>query len=715
MSLPDNNLYQFGNFQFDTTEKLLVCGDKRISLTPKVFEMLVLFLENSGKLITKDELMEKVWAESFVEESNLTFTIRQLRKILDDDARQPKFIETIPRRGYRFIAEVNKVSLENPQPKELIAETTARLLPQSPKSNLFFNTVQGRPVLFILFGVIGILAFSFLLWGSVVRQNSNVKLVPLVKPERLTNSGNARRAAISPDGNFVAYISQVNGLDSIWLRQIKTNSNLQILSPTDEVIRRMRFSADGQSIFFIKGKRGEPSSLFSLATIGGIPQKLINGVEDVLALSPDGKKIAFVKMSEPNSTWSLSVANMDGGEETSLITRPIAEPIWAVAWSNSEQSITFATGETRSGQANVSILNYDFTTKTEQSLSNKKWFQVKDLAWTPNDNALILSGREKLSDQNELWKFSVVNDEFNKFSTDTNYYNEFNLTDDGKVLIGVRSAPSFNLSLINAENPSLETKPLVESYRGVSWSVNNKIVYASNVGGSEDIWLMNPDGSQQKQLTFADSMEFLPRFSADGKIIVYVSSNSETLHIWRMNADGSEPRQLTTGTGELSPSISPDGKWLIFHRTADETVWKMPIDGDEPVKIAEHALRTEISPDGKLAVFLRPSNKTSVESSICVVSFETGEKLQEFKIAGKNLSAWRFVWAKNGKGFYYASFDDNSVANIRFQTLSDDSPKKITNFSTDQIFDFDLSPDGKQFTIIRGSWSQDVMLLKDFE
>jgi DNA-binding winged helix-turn-helix (wHTH) protein/Tol biopolymer transport system component len=715
MSLSDSYLYEFGDFRLNTKEKFLEIGESKIPLTPKVFEVLIFLLENSGKLIIKEELLDKVWAESFVEESNLTFTISQLRKILGDDARHPKFIETIAKRGYRFIVEVNKTLPENPQTSELPEKTIESFLPEPSKTALFIKNFSRRPILFALFGTIGIITISLFLWGNVSQRNSNIKLVPLVKPEKLTNSGNARRAAISPDGNLVSYISQVNGLDSIWLRQIKTNSNLQILPPTDEVIRRMRFSADGQSVFFIKGKRGEPSSLFSLATIGGLPRKIIDGVEDVLALSPDGKKIALVKMFEPNAVWSLSTANVDGSEETSLITRPIAEPIWAVAWSNVKQSIAFATGETRSGQPSVSIFEYGLEGKAEKILSTKKWFQIKDLAWNPNDEALILSGREKLSDQNELWEFSPAKDEFSRFSTDTNYYNEFSLTTDGKTLIGVRSVPSFNLSLINVENPSIETKQLAEGYRGVDWSKNNRIAYASSIGGNEDIWTMNPDGSEQKQLTFDNSTEFLPRFSADGKTIAYVSSNSGTLHIWRMNADGSEPRQLTKGTGELSPNISHDGKWLIFHTTSDEMLWKMLLDGGEPIKIAEHALRAEISPDGKSVVFLHPSNKTSVESTIYVVSFENGEKLHEFKIDGKSLSAWRFVWAADGNGFFYASYDNNSVANVHFQLLSGDNPKKITNFIADQIFDFDLSPDSKQFAIIRGSWNQDVMILKTFD
>src|SRR5688572_24365677 len=94
------NLYEFGEYRLNPEEKILTRGGKSVELTPKSFELLCVFVENHGRLLGKDELMKKIWADSFVEGSNLAFNIRQLRKALDDDARQPIFIETIPKRGY---------------------------------------------------------------------------------------------------------------------------------------------------------------------------------------------------------------------------------------------------------------------------------------------------------------------------------------------------------------------------------------------------------------------------------------------------------------------------------------------------------------------------------------------------------------------------------------------------------------------------------------
>ena len=117
MSLTDKYLYKFGEFTLDINEKTLAAENNRISLTPKVFELLLLFVENSGKLITKDEILEKVWANSFVEEGNLTFTINQLRKLLNDNARQPNFIETIPVEVIGLLPRLSKFKTTTcPQP-----------------------------------------------------------------------------------------------------------------------------------------------------------------------------------------------------------------------------------------------------------------------------------------------------------------------------------------------------------------------------------------------------------------------------------------------------------------------------------------------------------------------------------------------------------------------------------------------------------------------
>src|SRR5215203_948559 len=92
--------FEFGEFLLDPKEKVLWRGGKTLPVTPKGLEVLLVLVENQGRIVDKDKLMETVWAGSFVEDSNLTFTVSQLRKILGDNAQLPRFIETVPKRGY---------------------------------------------------------------------------------------------------------------------------------------------------------------------------------------------------------------------------------------------------------------------------------------------------------------------------------------------------------------------------------------------------------------------------------------------------------------------------------------------------------------------------------------------------------------------------------------------------------------------------------------
>src|SRR5215213_4137558 len=112
MSSLSGHIHRFNDFAIDTEQKVLLCGGKAIPLAPKVFETLLALVENHGRIVLKEELMKRLWPDTFVEESNLSFNIQQLRKALGDNARKPIYVETIPRRGYRFIAEVESPILQ---------------------------------------------------------------------------------------------------------------------------------------------------------------------------------------------------------------------------------------------------------------------------------------------------------------------------------------------------------------------------------------------------------------------------------------------------------------------------------------------------------------------------------------------------------------------------------------------------------------------------
>src|SRR5713226_6205898 len=113
MSKPRNVLYEFGPFLLDPTEQVLLCRGQPVPLKPKVFSLLLILVQNTGHLLGKDELMTHLWPDSFVGESNLTVSIFALRRALGDGRNNTSYIETVPRRGYRFVGDAKEVSDED--------------------------------------------------------------------------------------------------------------------------------------------------------------------------------------------------------------------------------------------------------------------------------------------------------------------------------------------------------------------------------------------------------------------------------------------------------------------------------------------------------------------------------------------------------------------------------------------------------------------------
>src|SRR3984957_10274151 len=112
MSLMEKEIYEFGPFLLDPTERILSCDGSIVSLTPKAFETLLCLVRNPGRILTKDELLKEIWPDTFVEEVNLAVNISTLRKAFGENPQDGRYIATVPGRGYRFVADVREIALQ---------------------------------------------------------------------------------------------------------------------------------------------------------------------------------------------------------------------------------------------------------------------------------------------------------------------------------------------------------------------------------------------------------------------------------------------------------------------------------------------------------------------------------------------------------------------------------------------------------------------------
>ncbi|MDQ1557207.1 MAG: hypothetical protein QOD32_267, partial [Pyrinomonadaceae bacterium] len=249
---------------------------------------------------------------------------------------------------------------------------------------------------------------------------------------------------------------------------------------------------------------------------------------------------------------------------------------------------------------------------------------------------------------------------------------------------------------------------------GVQWLRDGRIIYGSTASGKEDIWLMNADGSNQKQLTTTAGANFEPTASADGRIMVYVSKAADAApHLWKMNLETGECAQFTNGVSELRPDISPDGRWVAYMLVDKDSprVWKTSIDGNEAaIQLSDKITSVpRFSPDGRfIACFYRADVDTF--SKLAVIPSDGGEPVKVFDKPPTTIIESGIQWTPDGRALTFIVNRDG-VSNIWLQPLDGSPAKQLTNFTSETIFRFAWSPDGKMFVAERGTEIGDIVLI----
>ncbi len=709
--LSANTHYRFGDFIVDTNQKVVLRRDKAVPLTPKLFETLLILVENSGRIVQKEQFMERLWPRTFVEEANLTSNIQQLRKSLGDNARQPHYIETVTKRGYRFIADVQRVELpHNKDEARSRSETPDTSLTAIPATVTDRKGLKRTVVIAIATAAVVVMSGGFVFWRFLNASSKNlgdlVANLPL-KIERLTASGQSRNAAISPDGKYVAYTQMFNGRYSIWIRQLTTNTNSQIVSPSDNIIG-MAFSHGGEYLYFVKG---DPSALYRVSLFGDVPIKILERLEGKFSLSPDDSRIAFIRVSTNSNgqqEHALMIANSDGTNESKLLARQYPDKLDAPVWSPDGKSIVCAYGNSAAGSQGVSLVEVRAVDGSTRELSSEKFFNIAKIVWLPQKTGLIMTAGKKSEGYRQLWRVSYPSLQFTEITAGLSSFSDLSLTRNGDKVVASQSTRAFDL-WVGATRESENLKKITAVMDKFCWTPDGRLVYSLNTIGNVDLWVMRPDGQEQKQLTLNSATNDAPTVTPDGRYIVFISNRAGAFQVWRMQIDGSDPVALTNGGGKNFPAISPDGKSVLYNTTDDWQLWRVSIDGGEPTRLSDsYALFPSISPDGKMIACLGRSNSKAV---LRILSFEAGRPLKTFDLAAPTFSSNRIQWTRDGKAVIYGTEHDG-VTSILRQPLSGGQPTVVMKFE-DELADFSYSQNGQSFAVARGGWQHDIVLIRD--
>jgi DNA-binding winged helix-turn-helix (wHTH) protein/Tol biopolymer transport system component len=710
MSPKSVQFYDFAHFRMDVSQKLLLRDSKPVPLTPKVFDTLEILLENAGRLLEKDELMQRLWQDHFVEESNLTSNIKTLRKALGDDAAHPQFIETVPRRGYRFIAEVRALD-ESVSPNA--HETATRPLLPPPK-----------PYVLIAIAVVALISIFGIAFVWVGGNNFFKNRQP--KFTRLTTSGKVTNAAITPDGKQIVF-SQKEGVgESLYLRQIDTGAQTQILPPQDAEFVGLAVSPDGKYAYYsVFSKNAAVLSLSRIPLAGDASEQIPDVDSDVsVSFSPDGKKFAFTESHSSIKETELKIADADGTNQRVLLktvgenrTLPIfrASP---VAWSPDGAAIACVVQETDETSAFYKILLVDAETGSEKYLSEKSWNAIENIVWKDAENLAFIE-YEINSPIRRIWQISRKTGEARQLTNDLNGYEW--LSSAGGNLFTLQKNVFSSLHVADyAENAgALQPKQIFgESgvIENVGWSRSEQIFYNSWASGKNEIWQIAPDGTAPRQLTRDSNLTFQFAVSPVDDSMVFSDLQNGKISLAAADSNGQNIRKLTNGTTDILPVFSPDGTNIIFQRgTSPATLWSVSTDGNQPPKqlTGYQATHPAISPDGKqIAFHFMDYGAPNPHWKLGLIDIETRKLLNklEFPVpVTQRETAWN---PKNN--LLTMAFGSGEKSGIFLWSATDGKFQTFENIAAGRIGSFAWSPDGSRLVFSQIFEKSDVVSLDNF-
>lgn len=693
--------YQFGEFSLNPSKRVLLKNDAPIPLTPKAFDTLLVLVRENGHVVEKEELLREVWPDTFVGETTLAQNVFTVRKALGQKSGPNQFIETVPKHGYRFAAEVVTVAEESPGLPRLLHRKKTRLI--------FALTAIG-------------VACSLMAFSAVsLRDRRATATHDSLQMKRLTNNGNVLRATLSPDKRYVAYATAENQNQTLWLKQAEAATEVQVVAPAEAVYRGIVFAPDGAAIFYIRYEPNEHfGKLYQTPVSGGTPKLIMSGIDSSLSFSPDGKRFAFFRNDLQSRMTTLFTANADGSDQQQLSTHPGVFLSDGPAWSPDGKEIVFPVHSDGDPNRNHSmvLISRQVIDGVEKPFTSRRWDGISGVGWFDNDKLAIV-GYDETTDalSPQVWEVSRNAGNARRITNDLNSYTGLSLSSATGALLTVQANRVASFWLAELEDFG-KAKQITSGFGdrggeflGMTWTTDDKIVYGSTAGGGLDIWTMNVDGSNRKQLTVDPLADLKPAVSSLDGSIVFVSKRTGAPHLWIMAAGGLNPRQLTNGHTESFPAISPDGKWVAYISIEGKpTLWKLPLDGGQPKQLTnEFSWVPSVSPDGKLVACFY-AEEAMGPFRLALIPADGGAPAKLFSIPQTVFAMAGLRWTADGSSIVYIN-NEHNVSNLWSQPINGTPPKQLTHFESSQIFRFAWSPNGKHVMLERGANLRDAVLI----
>jgi Tol biopolymer transport system component len=530
-----------------------------------------------------------------------------------------------------------------------------------------------------------------------------------MKLAQITNSGNAGAAALSPDRRYIVYVLRDGAQQSLWVQQLATGSNVQVLPPDQVGFLAVSFTPDGNYIMFVRTDKSTTNYryLYQMPVLGGTPQQLIRDIDSAPAFSPDGRQFAFIRGIIKPPANDVLIANADGSGERVLAHRSgFGAGSASVTWSPDGQNVAIISPETR-----------DNTSLWVLEVISVKSGEVRDLrsfstgagatAWLPDSSGVLVLAADPESGLGQIWSASYPKGELSRFTNDLTNYALccLNITGDGSSMLALQATTLGDIWVSNADGTNPRPITSGESLSGgLDW-IGSRII----AGDFHGQWVsISPDGSNRAPM-FGDHEPHLGLSACrDGKHLIYSTLHKGNIALWRSEPDGSNVASVTS-RGILGGFCTPDSKSVVY--VSDNAIWRVSIDGGAPEKMDLPFGQFGYSPDGKLLYRVSQGIEGgTVRSQLVIEPATGGAPIHTFDVPYGMMTP-RFTPDSKAIAFM---LNRSHAANVWEQPLAGGDPVQITKFPSGTMFAYEWSKDGKQLAVTRGQLKTDVVMMSNF-
>ncbi|HYF34427.1 MAG TPA: hypothetical protein VD994_03980, partial [Prosthecobacter sp.] len=564
----------------------------------------------------------------------------------------------------------------------------------------------------VVVGLVAIGAIGAVLLYKWLTPNAPVPFASITS-QRITNSGKAQFAAISPDGRYIAHVMRDGDNSSLWVRQVSTGANVQVVKPAPAPFVGITFSPDGEHLYFV---RSDPSNfsyryLYKVPVLGGTERQLLFDIDTPVTFSPDGKRIAFIRNLPQSGESVLFIANSEGGDVQRLTTRkmPYEYRLTPISWSPNGKLIAASTWHKDERGDLGAIAFIDPDSRKEVKVQAMKQ-SVGALAWLPDGSGVLGVSDDQMERRWQVWFFPQPAGEPRRVTSDINDYSDqaLSLTADGARFVTVLKEQPWTLSVADAatlDRPRSLTGTMDESTQ-IAWTHDGRILITTGKGRNL-VAVRAPDGQMETLLSEERFIEFPEACGSGAYVYSSVRDNLPVI----LHVAGGVTRTLFNGFA-VNLHCTADGKWLHFSNLEDNlSAVRMKTDGSGGVDtISPNAAYHRVSPDGKTLAYLHFERRPGQPALRSLRCLDVESRKETCNIGNISPAIDGGDWAPGGKAV--DMIDTRAgVSNLWRFDLATGKRRQLTNFTSDEIFSMAWSPDGKRLALARGTVRHDVVMV----